>query len=154
MAQKKKCVLEVRRLCHSLYLNPPKQQRSHCGLASGSRCTRQETCSAFVRSLSCLKMAEEITECEMALGLLFSVFMEKQGDDGKLTKQAFLQLLNEQIPSFKAGGKNIGEEIFKGVDFNQDGAVDFQEFAMMIAGYASMNFAALQQVMKKSKKGK
>ncbi|XP_007561552.1 protein S100-A1-like [Poecilia latipinna] len=99
-------------------------------------------------------MAEEITECEMALGLLFSVFMEKQGDDGKLTKQAFLQLLNEQIPSFKAGGKNIGEEIFKGVDFNQDGAVDFQEFAMMIAGYASMNFAALQEVMKKSKKGK
>ncbi|XP_017162938.1 protein S100-A11-like isoform X2 [Poecilia reticulata] len=98
-------------------------------------------------------MAEEITECEMALGCLFSVFMEKQGDDGKLTKEAFLQLLNEQIPSFKAG-KNIGEEIFKGVDFNHDGAVDFQEFAMMIAGYASKNFAALQKVMKEAKKGK
>ncbi|PWA15118.1 hypothetical protein CCH79_00008681, partial [Gambusia affinis] len=99
-------------------------------------------------------MARNMTECELALGCLFSVYMEKQGDDGKLCKTAFLELLNEQIPSFKAGGKDIGDEIFQGVDFNQDGAVDFKEFAMMIAGFASMNFDALQNVMKEAKKKK
>lgn len=51
----------------------------------------------------------------------------------------------------KGGNQNIGDEIFKGVDLNQDGAVDFKEFALMIAGYAAGSYEVLQDLMKKAK---
>lgn len=46
------------------------------------------------------------------------------------------------------GGADIGEEVFEGVDMNDDGKVDFKEFAMMTAGFAAANFEVLQEVMK------
>ncbi|KAK5610085.1 hypothetical protein CRENBAI_012163 [Crenichthys baileyi] len=86
---------------------------------------------------------------------MFGVYMSKQGEDGKLSKQAFLELLNEQLPSFKkGGGRDTGEEIFQGVDLNQDGSIDFKEFALMVAGYAAGSYETLQKLMKEMNKKK
>lgn len=46
------------------------------------------------------------------------------------------------------------EDIFKGVDLNQDGAVEFQEFATLVAVYAFSNYDALQVALKESEKKK
>lgn len=44
------------------------------------------------------------------------------------------------------------DEIFGSVDLNEDGLVDFKEFASLITSYAWSNFEALQEVMKTMKK--
>ncbi|XP_012730870.2 protein S100-G [Fundulus heteroclitus] len=99
-------------------------------------------------------MDREISALEFSLGAMFGVYMSKQGEDGKLSKQAFLELLDEELPSFKGQGKNAGEEVFKDIDMNQDGSVDFKEFALMIAGYACGSYDTLQKVMKEAQKKK
>lgn len=46
-------------------------------------------------------MNRQPTALQVSMAALFGVYMSKQGADGKLTKQAFLELLNEQMPAFK-----------------------------------------------------
>ncbi|MEQ2239538.1 hypothetical protein ILYODFUR_005475 [Ilyodon furcidens] len=100
-------------------------------------------------------MNRDLSGLEIALGAMFGVYMSKQGEDGKLSKQAFLELLNEPLPSFKKGdGRDIGEEIFQGVDLNQDGSIEFKEFALMMAGCAAGSFETLQKLMKEMNKKK
>uniref|UniRef100_A0A3B5AKR4 S100/CaBP-9k-type calcium binding subdomain domain-containing protein n=1 Tax=Stegastes partitus TaxID=144197 RepID=A0A3B5AKR4_9TELE len=42
----------------------------------------------------------ELTNLETAVAYMFSVFMSKQGDNGKMDKWDFKEVLNKELPSF------------------------------------------------------
>ncbi|XP_008303956.1 protein S100-A2-like [Stegastes partitus] len=87
----------------------------------------------------------ELTNLETAVAYMFSVFMSKQGDNGKMDKWDFKEVLNKELPSFTKG--KCGDEIFRSVDLDEDGYVEFREFALLVATYASEHADILQALV-------
>ncbi|XP_037549031.1 protein S100-A11-like [Nematolebias whitei] len=96
-----------------------------------------------------MKRSKDITPLELSVGSLLCVFMEYQNADGTLSKETFCKCLAEQMPSFDLA--KAGEELFKTVDINEDGKLEFKEFAVLVCSFACSNYDALQEVMKTCK---
>ncbi|XP_054873783.1 protein S100-A11-like [Amphiprion ocellaris] len=87
----------------------------------------------------------ELTNLETAVAYMFSVFMSKQGDNGKMDKWDFIEVLNKELPSFTKG--KCEDDVFHSVDLDEDGHVDFKEFALLVASYASEHADILQAIV-------
>lgn len=46
---------------------------------------------------------------------------------------------------------SIGEQLFKTVDINKDGKLEFKEFAMLVCSFACSNYQALEDAMNRTK---
>lgn len=77
---------------------------------------------------------------------------------GKLLKLTICAQMNQSninalIFVFLIAKANAGEELFKTVDINEDGKLEFKEFAVLVCSFACSNYDALQDVMKNCKDG-
>ncbi|XP_017277734.1 protein S100-A11-like [Kryptolebias marmoratus] len=99
---------------------------------------------------------KDMTLMEMAVGSMLCVFMQHQNENGKLCSDAFKEILAEQMPSFNEACAENKDEIFKKIDVNKDGTLDFPEFCSLVCSFACANHAILEEVMKcaKEKHGK
>lgn len=52
------------------------------------------------RPLYILKMNRELTSLEFAVVAMFRTFIKHKGENGKMSKDAFLKMLKEELPSF------------------------------------------------------
>lgn len=59
--------------------------------------------------------------------------------------------INALIFVFSITKAKAGEELFKTVDINEDGKLEFKEFAVLVCSFACSNYDALQDVMKNCK---
>ncbi|KAM6968218.1 ictacalcin-like [Aplochiton taeniatus] len=78
------------------------------------------------------------TQMQQAMGLLISTFhkySEKEGDKDTLSKGELKSLLQAEFGELlgKANDQKAMDQIFKDLDANQDGTVDFQEYVTLAA---------------------
>ncbi|XP_061565781.1 protein S100-P-like [Cololabis saira] len=83
-----------------------------------------------------------MTQLEMAMGLLMSTFDQYAGAEGKkdtLNKAEVKTMLEKELPGFLKSAKNPDEvdKMLKGLDFNGDAEVDFNEFVVLVAALTS-----------------
>ncbi|XP_061598225.1 protein S100-G-like [Cololabis saira] len=90
-------------------------------------------------------MERELSGLEIAVAAMFGVFMSRRGPDGKLSKDAFLKLVKEEMSMYDQG---MGDEMFKDIDRNKDGSVEFKEFARLVATMASSSYKILESAVK------
>ncbi|KAL6489346.1 hypothetical protein MHYP_G00030870 [Metynnis hypsauchen] len=78
------------------------------------------------------------TQVETAMGLLITAFHKysgKEGDKYTLSKGELKDLLNNELGSVfgKTTDQKAVDKIFKDLDANADGSVDFQEYVTLVA---------------------
>ncbi|XP_078146534.1 protein S100-G-like [Centroberyx gerrardi] len=88
---------------------------------------------------------QEPSAVDMGLTLLCVAFKQHAGDDDKLSKAEFKKLVAEQMPAFS--GKGAADDLFKGLDMDSSGSVDFPEFIRLIAEMAYVNFEVIKEIM-------
>ncbi|XP_005800085.1 protein S100-P [Xiphophorus maculatus] len=78
-----------------------------------------------------------MSQLEMAMATLIQTFDKYAGSDGKkstLSKTEVKTLMEKELPGLLKAAKNPGEvdKFLKGLDFNGDAEVDFQEFVTLV----------------------
>ncbi|XP_049890347.1 protein S100-G-like [Epinephelus moara] len=84
-------------------------------------------------------MERELSCLEVGLMAMLGVFMSNENEDGKITKEQFMRIMEGELPALLQRVQNR-DNVFKRVDENEDGRVDFEEFAKLLAGFAKENY--------------
>lgn len=79
-----------------------------------------------------------MSQLETAMGILmktFDTYAAGQGRKDTLTKAEAKTLLEKELPGLLKAAKKPGDvdKLLKGLDFNGDSEVDFNEFVVMVA---------------------
>ncbi|XP_078132276.1 protein S100-P-like [Sander vitreus] len=79
-----------------------------------------------------------MTQLETAMAILMKVFDQYAAADGKavsLSKAEVKTLLEKELPQLIKAAKNKDDvdKMIKGLDFNGDAEVDFEEFVVLVA---------------------
>ncbi|XP_042257375.1 protein S100-P-like [Thunnus albacares] len=79
-----------------------------------------------------------MTQLETAMALLmktFDTYAAGEGSKDSLTNNEVKTLLEKELPGMLKAAKNPGEvdKLLKGLDFNGDSTVDFNEFVVLVA---------------------
>ncbi|KAK2855188.1 hypothetical protein Q7C36_007057 [Tachysurus vachellii] len=92
----------------------------------------------FVTMLSAHKLKAIMSQLQQGMGMLIAAFHKysgKEGDKLTLSKGELKDLLNAEMGDIlgKTQDKAALDKIFKDLDANQDGTVDFQEYITLVA---------------------
>ncbi|KAM9489498.1 ictacalcin-like [Clarias gariepinus] len=92
----------------------------------------------FCWSRSLCKPTDIMSKLPQAMTMLIDVFYKysgKEGDKFTLSKGELKDLLNTELgnPAKSASNQAQVEKIFKDLDANADGVVDFQEYVTLVA---------------------
>ncbi|KAL0985240.1 hypothetical protein UPYG_G00154480 [Umbra pygmaea] len=84
-----------------------------------------------------------MSKCQQAVSLLIAAFYEhsgKEGDKLTLSKGELKELLNKEFGDLlgKSSDQAKLDKMFKDLDNNQDGKVDFQEYVTLVACIAML----------------
>ncbi|XP_062381138.1 ictacalcin-like [Sardina pilchardus] len=80
-----------------------------------------------------------MSQLQQAMAALIGVFHKYAGEDQLLNKAELKGLLEKEFGDVlgNAKDKNVVDEIFKGLDMDGSGSVDFTEFVTMVAALAA-----------------
>merc|ERR1711893_116725 len=94
----------------------------------------------FESDFDCLTDSCKMARLPQILSQLFSVFEEHCGSDHKLDKVELRKLLEEEFGVLlkTTMDRNLSDELFKTLDEDRSGSVDFKEFVTLVASFASL----------------
>merc|ERR1711893_228777 len=92
----------------------------------------------FESDFDCLTDLCHMTTLQMAIAALIKVFHEHAGSDKKINNAELRNLLNQEFAGMleNAPDRNAADEIFKGLDQDESGVVNFPEFVSVVAALA------------------